>query len=228
MSLITYRLERSDGSEWRYAVDIHRSRDPARFNGGQHPEWTRLECQQCENCPLASPLVEYCPVAIEFADIARHFADSPSVEQVRARVDAPTRSYAKDCDVQEALRSLFGLIMASGACPVLSRLRPLAEFHLPFATLEETLYRMAGTYLIRQYLDRQDGAAEPDWEMEGLQELHRELNTVNRALMQRLRQASRRDANINAMQNFVSITTIVEMDMNASIQQLLGTLRQGL
>ncbi|WP_018868841.1 hypothetical protein [Thioalkalivibrio sp. ALgr3] len=228
MSEITYRLERSDGSEWCYQVDIHRSRDPARHNDEAHPDWTRLECRQCENCPLDARTVEYCPAAIEFADIARHFADSPSVERIRGRVDTPVRSYLKECDVQEFLRSLFGLIMASGACPILSRLRPLAEFHLPFATLEETLYRMAGTYLVRQYLDRREGEAPPDWDMEGLQELHRELNTVNRALMERIRLASRRDANINAMQNFVSITTIVEMDIDASMSQLLGTLRQGL
>ena len=36
-----------------------------------------------------------------------------------------------------------GLIMATAGCPWTDRLRPMARFHLPFATEAETVYRDA-------------------------------------------------------------------------------------
>ncbi len=228
MELITYQLQLHDSSEWRYQVDIHRPKDARQFNGQAHPEWARLGYCQCSNCPLDPAEVEYCPAAIDSADIAQHFANTPSIERADVWVHTRERSYFKNSDMQNILRSLFGLIMASGSCPILSRLQPLAEFHLPFASLEETVHRMAGTYLIRQYLKQREGIAAADWEMHGLQELYRELKTVNVALMKRLRQASKEDANINAMQTFVSISSIVEMGIEDIVAKLLVTLREGM
>lgn len=228
MAIITYQLLRDDGSEWRYEVDIHRQQPAVEHNGEAHPEWTRLGCNQCSNCPLDPATVEYCPAALDFADIAQHFANTASIERADVWVHTKERSYFKNCDMQNILRSLFGLIMASGSCPILSRLKPLAEFHLPFASLEETVHRMTGTYLIRQYLIKCQGHGEPDWDMKGLQQLYHELKVVNMALMQRIRQASKEDANINAIQTFVSISSIVEMGVDDIIGKMLTTLRKGL
>jgi hypothetical protein len=225
---ICYLLQLEDGSEWRYLVDIHRPQQASVHNQESHPDWTRLGFQQCDNCPYQESEVVYCPAALDFAGIAQHFANTASIARADVWVYTRQRSYFKNCDMQNILRSLFGLLMASGACPVLSRLKPLAEFHLPFATLQETVHRMAGTYLIRQYQKKQDGEGEPDWQLTGLQALYRELKTVNLALMRRLRQASRDDANINAIQGFISISSIVEMGVDDIINKMSVTLRQGM
>ena len=37
--------------------------------------------------------------------------------------------------------------MALSGCPVLEQLKPMARFHLPFASVEETIYRAASMYL---------------------------------------------------------------------------------
>jgi hypothetical protein len=227
MNIITYQLQQDDGSQWSYEVDIHREQDPAEHNGENHPEWTQLSCQQCSNCPLDPEQVKYCPAALDFAGIAQHFANTASIERADVWVLTRERSYFKNTDMQNVLRSLFGLIMASGGCPILSRLKPLAEYHLPFASLEETMHRMAGTYLIRQYLIKCDGK-QPDWELKGLQQLYRELKTVNVALMQRIRKASKEDANVNAIQTFVSISSIVEMGVDDILGKMLTTLRKGM
>ena len=228
MAVITYQLQQDGGNEWRYEVDIHRAQRAQEYNGQSHPEWTRLGCHQCPNCPLKPAEVEYCPAALDFADIAQHFTNTASIERADVWVYTRERSYFKNCDMQNILRSLFGLIMASGSCPILSRLKPLAEFHLPFATLEETVHRMAGTYLIRQYLIKSDGSGEPDWELKGLQQFYHELKVVNIALMQRIRKASKDDANVNAIQTFVSISSIVEMGVDDIIGKMLTTLRRGM
>ncbi len=228
MSIITYQLQLQDGTERRYEVDIERRYSLPERNAEHHPEWTRLENQRCSNCNLDPQQHRYCPVALEFEEIALHFAHTASIERVDVWVHTKERSYFKNSDMQSMLKSLFGLIMASGACPILSRLKPLAHFHLPFATLEETVHRLAGTYLIRQYLKQCDDVGSAKCELDEVEELYREVKVVNLALMQRIRQATREDASINAIQIFVSITSIVEMGVEDILSRMMPVLRKGL
>lgn len=228
MGSITYQLKLQDGSERLYTVDIDRPDRVAELNHEEHPDWTQLDCHQCDNCPLQKEHYRYCPAAIEFEEVAVQFANTASIERADVWVHTSERSYYKNCDMQTMLKSLYGLIMASSACPILSRLKPLAYFHLPFANLEETVHRLVGTYLVNQYLHHHDGSAEPDWELRGVQELYRQLKVVNLALMKRIRQASKEDANVNAIQTFVSISSIVEMGVDDIIGKMLPALRRGL
>jgi hypothetical protein len=142
-------------------------------------------------------------------------------------VHTEERSFFKNVDMQSALKSLFGLIMASGPCPVLSRLKPLAHFHLPVASLQETIHRLVGTYLISQYLQQGDGN-EADWELEGIEELYREFKVVNMHLMKRIHIASKEDASINAIQTFISIASIVEMGVDDIVGKMVPILKKGL
>jgi len=228
MSIITYQLQLDSGTERRYQVDIERPYRLAERNGEEHPPWTLLESHRCSNCTLDAGQHRYCPAALEFEEIAQHFANTASIERADVWVHTRERSYFKNCDMQTMLKSLFGLIMASGACPTLSRLKPLAHSHLPFATLEETVQRLVGTYLINQYLKQQDGSGSADWELNGVLELYRELKTVNLALMKRIREASKEDASVNAIQTFVSIASLVEMGIDDIIGKMTPVLRKGL
>lgn len=181
MRIVSYELNREDGSECRFEVDIERPERMVEQNSEDHPDWTRLSCNQCPNCPFSSEEFLYCPAAIEIEQIARQFADTSSIERTDVWVHTEERSFFKNVDMQNALKSLFGLIMASGSCTILARLKPLAHFHLPFATLQETIHRLVDTYLI------------------------------NLRLMKRIRIASSEDASINATQTFISIASIVKM-----------------
>lgn len=225
--IITYQLQYQSGNERRFEVDIERPERMAEQNLETHPAWTLLDTNQCPNCPLDPAQVRYCPAAIEIAEIASNFADTTSIERTDVWVHTAERSFFKNTDMQSALKSLFGLIMASGPCPILSRLRPLAHFHLPFATLQETIHRLVGTYLINQYLHHNDGG-QPDWELHGVEELYRELKLVNLQLMKRIRLASKEDASINAIQTFISIASIVEMGVDDIIGKMGPLLRKGL
>ena len=228
MGTVTYQLQLQDGTERRYEVDIDRPDRMSELNNEDHPEWTRLDYQKCSNCPFDSAEYQYCPAAIEFEDVAAQFANTASIERADVWVHTRERSYFRNCDMQTMLKSLYGLIMASSSCPILSRLKPLAYYHLPFATLEETVHRLVGTYLTNQYLHQFDGNAKPDWELRGIQDLYKELKVVNLALMKRIRQASQEDANVNAIQTFISISSIVEMGIDDIIGKMLPVLRKGL
>lgn len=227
MSTVTYELKGENGQATRFDIDINRPARMEQQNSETHPEWTRLGNNQCPNCPFSADEVRYCPAAIEIEEIAAHFVKSSSIDRCDVTVTTDERSYFKNTDMQSALRSLFGLVMASGSCPILTRLKPLAHFHLPFATLQETIHRLVGTYLIGQYLQHHDNKT-ADWDLEGVEALYREIKKVNMHLMKRVRVAAKEDASINAIQTFISIATIVQMGVDDIIEKMEPILRKGL
>ena len=61
---------------------------------------------------------------------------------------------------------MIGLVLATSQCPWFNRLRSLADSHLPFASIEETLIRVTGNYLLQQYQLACEGGT-PDLAMLG-------------------------------------------------------------
>ena len=161
------------------------------------PEWTKLKYCQCENCPLGDE-VEYCPVAVNLSELVETFKDFTSYVGTRVVVKAPERTYEEDTTLQKGLSSIVGLYMVTSNCPIMDQLRPMVRFHLPFATSEETLYRAVSMYLTKQYFAMRRGET-PDWELEKLAQIYSAISVVNAGMSRRLRQASTKDANANAL-----------------------------
>ncbi len=122
------------------------------------PLWALLTHKKCENCPLSEREHLYCPVALNFADIAEQFKDIVSHENVDVTVAVEERTYSKSTTIQAGLSPLIGIIMTTSGCPVMAHLKPMVRFHLPFASLDETIFRMATMYLMAQYFQKQDGS----------------------------------------------------------------------
>jgi hypothetical protein len=74
----------------------------------------------------------------------------------------------------------------------------MAWFHWPFSNSAETLYRSLGTYLLGQHL-RQERGLQPDWAMDGLRDLYRNLRLVNLGMADRLRAAAEEDSSLNGL-----------------------------
>lgn len=216
--MIKYTLTLHDGRAFSFSVDPERAAvDP----GTQpHPYWTQLDYHQCSNCPLQPSASRYCPAALDIEQIVAAFGNVFSCDQVQAEVHTPERTYEKTTDVQDALRSLMGLCLATGGCPVLSRMRGPARMHMPFASVDETVFRMVGAYLIGQYMTTRQGGV-PDWDLAGLTRFYGELENVNISLKQRLDAAAEKDANINAVLMLVNISMLVAF----SIEQQLDGLK---
>ncbi len=225
MNVIRYELQLEDGRSFAFEIDIERA--PQTAAGGEHAWWTALENNRCSNCPLDPAAVAFCPAAVDIEKIAEQFVQTLSIERADVWVHTANRSYFKNVDSQTFLNSIFGVIMASSACPILARLKPLAHFHLPFANLEETFHRLVGAYLVKQYLIQREGKAQPDWELHGLEHLYAELKSVNVHFMKRLRTASKEDASINALQSYVSITDLVGMGVDDILGKMLPLLNTG-
>jgi hypothetical protein len=171
------------------------------------PPWALLNHTKCETCPLADKEHPYCPVARNFADIAEQFKDMDSHEQVLVVVTTEERQYSKTTTLQEGLSPLIGIIMSTSGCPIMDLLKPMARFHLPFASLEETIFRMASMSLMAQYFQKHDGRS-PAWTLDGLADVYAQVGIVNRDFALRLRDAAKKDANVNAL---VSLDCFAQM-----------------
>ena len=102
------------------------------------------------------------------------------------------------------MSSVLGLIMATAGCPWTDRLRPMARFHLPFASEAETVYRSVCMFLLARELA---GAARLQG-FAALEELYENLHVVNRDMSRRLGAATRTDPARNAMALLDAYTTL--------------------
>lgn len=164
------------------------------------PEWARLGQNQCPSCPLSTESTTYCPAALRLAHVVTTFADCTSFEEVSVTVRIKERTYTKPTTLQLGVSALIGLVMATSGCPVMEYLKPMARFHLPFASVEETEFRMVSMYLVAQ-VKRQAKGLPPDWTLEGLKEIYAKVTEINANFAKRLREAASNDANMNALVN---------------------------
>lgn len=164
----------------------------------QPPEWTRLEHHKCTHCPLDAEAHPHCPLAVSIVEPLRLCEYAQANDPLRVDVLFDDRLISVETTLQRAMSSLLGLIMPCSGCPHTQYLRPMARFHLPFATPQETLYRSTGMYLLGQYFRQQHGQ-EADFSLKGLQRIYRNLHTLNRDFAKRLRAGSEGDAAFNAV-----------------------------
>lgn len=160
--------------------------------------WTRLEHCQCPNCPLRPTAHLDCPIAANLVDIIESFRNSLSIEEADVTIRSEQREYHKRSTVQDGISSLMGIYMVTSGCPIMDKLRPMAFTHLPFASLEETLYRAISMYLLAQYFREQAGET-ADWKLEKFTRLYKEIATVNQSFTRRLLSINPRDASLNAL-----------------------------
>jgi hypothetical protein len=196
---IVYRLQAADGAEQVFSVDL----DPATLAlklppRSELPEWTRLNFCQCPDCPLANDEAARCPMAVALVDLQDFAGRLDSYAPLTVEVSTPERQVRMNTPAQRAVSSLMGLLIATCACPDVAWLRPMARFHLPMASEEETVYRATSMYSLAQYF-RQKSGAEPDRDLGGLSKRYQRLHQINLAMAARLREVTSKDASVNAV-----------------------------
>ncbi|HET8731795.1 MAG TPA: hypothetical protein VFM34_11895 [Moraxellaceae bacterium] len=218
MTHIHYYFTFDDGLELRFDVNLDRSFDSQRIPVDA-PEWTRLGNNQCSNCPLSGVEHSHCPAALDLDKVARDFQKLPAHTKANVRVVTPEREYVKRVGLEEGVRALMGLIMATSACPVFGALKANARMHLPFATPHEFITRSASMYLMRQYFIAREGGT-PDWELKGLVKTNEQLQLVNHAFWQRTVAAFQNDANSKALLSFFTLSSSVSSSLDAQLAKV--------
>jgi hypothetical protein len=163
-----------------------------------YPGWTALSFFQCPHCPLSEEQTPVCPIAGNLIDVILTFQESVSYEDVDISLETEVRTYSKHTSLQKGLSSLLGIYMVTSGCPKMEKLKPMVRYHLPFATQEETQYRIFSMYLLAQYFLHQRGQ-QPDWDLKELVQMYQDIKIVNKSFSQRLSQIQIEDASLNAL-----------------------------
>ena len=181
--------------------------------------WAKLEYKQCPCCQLTKDEHPYCPIATNIASLVETFKDKISFEKCIVRCKTPERTYLKKTSLMEGLSSLLGLIMATSACTHMFMFRPMARFHLPFSTVEETIVRSTAMYLLQQYFIHKD-SGNPDLDLKKLNAHYEIVKTLNAGLLERLKGLHLKDSDRNAILMFHSISELLSAEIDTSLSSI--------
>lgn len=218
---------------YRYCFEIHGQQDsPLEFtitldSVSQYitscpvgaPQWARLSHHQCQPCTLDEKIHPYCPVAISISELVAIFGNVLSHTPCTVTCYSPERTTSKETVVQEGLSSILGLLIAVSGCPVMDFFKPLARFHLPFSTVDESIFRIAANYFLRQYFKKHK-AGSRSLSLAGMTIHYAKVRLVNRNLLERIRDLSGSDADKNAIVTLNSLAQILEYEIESDLDSL--------
>ena len=180
---IRYRFDLPDGSS--KILDFSFDAKDFRLSNAapvDPPFWTALAFNQCANCPLNAAENPHCPAALQMVTAIEPLKALVSFDTVGVTVTQAERTIYAETTAQQAMSSVLGLIMATAGCPWTDRFRPMARFHLPFASETETVYRSVCSFLLARELA---GAGDARG-FAALEALYENLHVVNRDMSRRL------------------------------------------
>ena len=196
---ISYLFKLSDNLSERFDVVLDaQTLELQADQSMREADWTRLEFHQCAHCPLNSDERAHCPVALSLAGVIKRLGNICSHDDIELTVITEERTVSGQTSAQRGISSLIGLLIATSGCPYTNFMKPMARFHLPLSTEEDTMYRAVGMYLIAQYFLRKEGEKE-DLSLQGLTDIYKNLHTLNRSIAERIRFSAPGDASINAL-----------------------------
>jgi len=217
---IVYAYRFSDGSTIKFELQMdERTLELVPEKREHLPDWTRLGYCKCEICPLNEQTHAFCPVAANFSGVVDKFKNFTSHDAVGVAVIVDERTYSKNTTVQMGLSPLLGIIMTTSGCPILEQLKPMVRFHLPFASLEETIFRMVSMHLVTQYLRKQQGKT-AEWSLDGLTRIYSRVGEVNRDFTDRLLGAAKNDVNVNALVNLDAFAKMVPLAAEKMLKKI--------
>ena len=164
----------------------------------QLPTWTELYFYQCPNCLFETATHSHCPLAVNMVNIVNRFEDLISYDKIRVDVTTEQRRISQRTTAQNGISSMMGLVIATSGCPHAAFFRPMARFHLPLASREETIFRATSMYLLAQYFLKKAGQA-ADFDLKGLTKIYDNMQIINNAIVERLRAATTTDSSVNAL-----------------------------
>lgn len=186
---------------------------------GEIPQWAALDFNKCPSCPLDAKSSPYCPLALALVSLNTGFAHWASYEKVHVTVVTDERTTFKETTVQQAVRSLMGLISPCSGCPHTLFFKPMARFHQPFSTELETIYRASSMYMLAQYFLKIEGR-EADHGLAGLNDIYQSLHEVNTYCAMRLRHGASNDSTVNAVVLLDMFAKSLPYAINESLEEL--------
>ncbi len=216
---IHYKFVFEDGQDRSYQIAIDgESGSLVPQKQLELPDWTKLEVSKCSHCPYKVENLPHCPVAVNLHQALATFKDELSYRSCEVQVSTAARTYSKTISLQEGLFGLFGLIMSTSACAHMDFLKPMARYHLPFSTAEETVIRSTSLYLLKQLMIAKSGGV-PDWDLKNFSAMYEKVQLVNQGIIGRVRKMKTKgDADQNAVVILDSFASLLSMELSQDFQ----------
>ncbi len=216
---IEYIFHFESGTEERFGFCFDaQSMEPAPAGLKDMPEWTRLDFHQCPHCPLTVGTHAQCPPAAQLSEVFPRLGALPSYETTLLEVITEERTITQKTTLQNAMRSLIGLIMGTSDCPYMKCFRPMARFHLPLSSEIETIFRATSTHLLSEYFNKINSKRH-DFSMDGLVTSYQNVQTVNISFAARMR-ASGVINETNAISQLYTQSEDVPLSIKESLREL--------
>lgn len=183
------------------------------------PKWTDLIFHQCPHCPLSSDEYPACPIAASISQVIWRFDKVVSYDNIDLEVTTDARKVSQHTTAQKGISSLLGLLFATSGCPHTNYMKPMARFHLPLATEDDTIFRAAGMYLLSQFFLKQQGQ-EADLELSGLSKIYKNLHIVNTSIAERIRSIAVSDSSTNAVVILDTFTNIMPFVIDDHLNEI--------
>jgi hypothetical protein len=162
------------------------------------PSWTLLSNNMCPHCTLDRTKNVHCPLALCISGAVDRFHSRVSHESVLVRVTTDERTVFKRTTTQKGLSSMLGLLMPCSGCPHTRFFRPMARFHLPFSSEEETIYRSLSMFMLAKYFMATDGVHIESPLLE-LKAIYKNVECMNLWVARRIRSHVKADSSVNAL-----------------------------
>jgi hypothetical protein len=222
-----YHIKLEDGQSTRFRIEL----DPVSLtmmpaSPEPYPPWTQLSYKQCKCCPLSPRTHLYCPISVNITEMVERFKDILSHKNCMVVCETMDRTYSKKTSAMDGLTSVFGIVMATSNCPVMNFLKPMARFHLPFSSVEETTARSTSLFLLGQYFAYKKGHAKR-FDFDELEKRYARVQLVNEGLLARIRSLGNRDADKNAIITLHSLSQFLSMEMDFSLNTIAHLFERG-
>jgi len=217
-----YQFQFEDG----YTKNYHIALDPKTLSlipdehRHQPQDWTKLNYKQCSICPLVIDSHPFCPIAVNIMELVETFKDVLSYHNCTILCETEDRTYSKNTSIMEGLSAIFGVIMATSDCPIMNFLKPMARFHLPFSSVEETTVRTASMYLLSLYFRYKDQSDIIKIDFKTLENHYVQVRQVNEGIIKRISNVSKQDADKNAIVTLHSLSLFLSMEIDYSLSSL--------
>ncbi len=220
-NLVTYLYRLPDGRTRSFDLRF----DPTTYQLQQEPieqppSWTALSHCQCSHCPLKVETTPHCPLALSTAPLVEFAKDMASYSEMKVEVITKERTYQLDTTAQRAMSSMLGLIIPTSGCPLTECLRPLARYHVPDASPEETLARVMSFYLLSLHVADRRSAEHKPVAFDKLKRIYDDLHTINRHMAERLKTVCEKDSTLNAIVILDTFTMFLPMEIDDSLRQI--------
>jgi hypothetical protein len=210
------------GNDRQEVFDLHidnQNMELIHDSSDEVPAWTDLQFHQCTHCPLKPQVRPKCPVALSLASVIERFERVNSYDEITLKVIAEERTVLEKTTAQRGISSLLGLLFATSGCPHTDFMKPMARFHLPLSSEEETIYRATGMYLLAQYFLEKEGRSR-DSDFEGLKQIYHNLHLINRSIADRIRSATDTDSSTNAVVLLDMLTHLMPIAIEEHLDEL--------